>query len=45
MDSTRYLARTGISRMKRKPPKDPGRTNVIEFDRGNSGPSLNWMGG
>jgi Bacteriophage terminase large (ATPase) subunit and inactivated derivatives len=43
MDATRYLARTGLARMKRKPPKDPGRSNVIEFDQGQVG--LNWMGG
>jgi phage terminase large subunit-like protein len=44
MDATRYLARTGIQRMKRKPPKPDGRSNVLEFDRGNNGPALNWMG-
>lgn len=39
--NTRYLARSGIVRMKRKPPKTP-QTNVIQFERGST--NLNWMG-
>lgn len=42
MDATRYLVRSGLVRMKRKPPKTP-KNNVLEFDHGQVG--LNWMGG
>jgi hypothetical protein len=44
MDSTRYMARSGIARMKRKPPKaGEGENRVIPFDR--NAANLGWMGG
>jgi phage terminase large subunit-like protein len=42
MDSTRYMARSGIVRMKRKPAKEQG-TKILPFDR--DAINLNWMGG
>jgi phage terminase large subunit-like protein len=41
MDSTRYIARSGIPRMKRKPAKESG-SNVLQFGRDRD---LGWMGG
>ena len=44
MDATRYMARSGIVRMKRKPPKGgEGENKVILFDR--NAANLGWMGG
>lgn len=44
MDSSRYLARSGIVRMKRKPPKGgEGDQKVVPFDRNSV--QLGWMGG
>jgi hypothetical protein len=43
MDSTRYMCRSGIARMKRKPPKGgEGDNKVILFDR--NAANLGWMG-
>jgi hypothetical protein len=45
MDSTRYMARSGIARMKRKPVKgegEGGATKVLPFDR--NAVNLGWMG-
>jgi len=44
MDATRYVARTGIWKMKRKPAKPTGEDNkILPFDRNSV--SLGWMGG
>jgi phage terminase large subunit-like protein len=44
MDSSRYMARSGIARMKRKPVKtEQDGTKVIPFDR--HAVNLGWMGG
>jgi phage terminase large subunit-like protein len=43
MDSTRYMARSGIVRMKRKPPKaGEGENKLLSFDRN---AQQGWMGG
>jgi len=44
MDATRYVARSGIARMRRKPAKTPEDQNkVLPFDRNSV--QLGWMGG
>lgn len=43
MDATRYMARSGIARMKRKPAKAGEDGKVLSFDRQSA--SLGWMGG
>lgn len=41
--NTRYMARSGIARMKRKPAKPEGEGKILPFDRDHA--QLGWMGG